>query len=148
MSSGEKIEQQMTTRCFGCGPDNPIGLKLRFQTEEESVVCHFNLSDLYAGYPGFMHGGVIFSVLDEAMGWAVYRLCSGILAITAKAEVRFLRPAPTGENLRVSAAVVSRERKLVTAKAAITRLNGTVVAESTATMVVSETDYPASSGIV
>jgi uncharacterized protein (TIGR00369 family) len=137
MSSGEKIDQQMTTRCFGCGPDNPIGLKLRFRPEGGMVVCDFNLSDLYAGYPGFMHGGVIFSVLDEAMGWAVYCLCSGTLAITAKAEVRFLRPAPTGENLRVTAEVVDRTRKLVTAKAAISRGNGVVVADSTATMVVS-----------
>jgi len=140
MSPGEKIEQQMTTRCFGCGPDNPIGLRLRFYPEGESVVCDFNLSDSYAGYPGFMHGGVIFSVLDEAMGWAVYYLCSGILAITAKAGVRFLRPVPTGEDLRVTAEVVSRTKKLVTAKAAICRSNGARLADSTATMVVSQID--------
>lgn len=136
MSSKDKIEQQVTTRCFGCGPDNPIGLKLRFRPEASTVVCDFNLNDLYAGYPGYMHGGVIFSVLDEAMGWAVYCLCSGTLAITAKAEVRYLRPAPTGENLRVTSEVTGRKRKVVTAKAAISRGNGTIVAESTATMVV------------
>lgn len=139
MSAREKIEQQMTTRCFGCGPDNPIGLKLRFRHEGESVLCDFNLGDAYAGYPGFTHGGIIFSILDEAMGWAVYYLCSGILAVTARAEVRFLRPVPTGEDLRVTAEVVSQTEKVVTVKAAISRGKDTLLAESTATMVVSET---------
>lgn len=57
--SAEKITQQSTNRCFGCGQENPIGLKLRFRREGDKVEAEFIPSDLYEGYLGYLHGGIM-----------------------------------------------------------------------------------------
>ncbi len=134
MLSEEKVQPQLTNRCFGCGPENPIGLKLHFRREGNKVETEFTPTEPYQGYPGYLHGGIVFAILDEAMGWAMYSL--GVLAITARAEVRFKRPALIGEPLLITATVIERRKKLITTKATITRKDGTVVAEGTASMMV------------
>jgi len=134
MLSEEKIQPQLTNRCFGCGQENPIGLKLRFRREGNKVETEFTPTEPYQGYPGYLHGGIVFAILDEAMGWAMYSL--GVLAITARAEVRFKRPALIGEPLLITATVIERRKKLITTRATITRKDGTVVAEGTASMMV------------
>ncbi len=62
--------------CFGCGHDNPQGMRLKFSLDEESrqAICHFKLSRKYTGPPGYAHGGIIATILDEAMG-KVSNLC-------------------------------------------------------------------------
>ena len=56
--------------CFVCGKDNPDGMRLRFTYDEErnSFVCQFRLGKRYTGPPGHCHGGIIATILDEAMG--------------------------------------------------------------------------------
>ena len=134
MLSEEKILPQLTNRCFGCGQENPIGLKLRFRREGNKVETEFTPTEPYQGYPGYLHGGIVFAILDEAMGWAMYSL--GILAITARAEVKFKRPALIGEPLLVTSTITEKTRRLLRARATITRKDGTVVAEGTASMMV------------
>src|SRR5882724_888114 len=57
-------------RCFGCGHDNPQGMRLKFSLDEKSrqAICYFKLSRKYTGPPGHAHGGIIATILDEAMG--------------------------------------------------------------------------------
>ena len=53
--------------CFVCGPDNPIGLKLDFTVEGERCHGEFTSAAEHAGFDGVTHGGIVFSVLDDAM---------------------------------------------------------------------------------
>jgi len=138
MSPEEKITPQFTNRCFGCGQENPIGLKLCFRSKGNQVETEFTPTGLYEGYPGYLHGGIICAILDEAMGWAAYHLSQGILAITARAEVKFKRPALTGEPLLITATITGKTRRLLRPRATISRKDGTVVAEGTAVMMVGE----------
>ena len=138
MPTKEKVTPQLTNRCFGCGPENPIGLKLRFRNKGNQVETEFTPTELYEGYPGYLHGGIICAILDEAMGWAAYHLSQGILAITARAEVRFKRPALIGEPLLITATLTHKTRRLLRAGATISRRDGTIVAEGTAVMIVDE----------
>jgi acyl-coenzyme A thioesterase PaaI-like protein len=55
--------------CFGCGPDSPAGLKLAFDAVGETVEASFTLSSQHSGAPAFAHGGIVMTVLDEAMAW-------------------------------------------------------------------------------
>src|SRR5512141_1815997 len=82
--------------CFGCGPDNPDGMHLQFELDEErqAFVCHVKLSDRYVGPPGHAHGGVIATILDEAMG-KVNKL-RHVIALTKEMTVEYLRPVPLG----------------------------------------------------
>ena len=140
MSSRDKIERQLTDKCFGCGQQNPIGLKLRFRTEGESVRAEFTPSGVHEGYPGYLHGGITCALLDEAMGWAAYNLSSGALAVTARVQIKFRRPLLIGESLTVAASITRKSTRHLWTKATIKRRDGKVAAEATAIMVISDSD--------
>lgn len=59
-------------RCFGCGPRNDSGLGLEFFAEpaEQRVVAEFTLGKAHSGAPMFVHGGLVMTLLDEAMAWS------------------------------------------------------------------------------
>lgn len=92
--------------CFGCGNENPDGLRLKFRFDEahERAICDFRMPKRYQGPPGHIHGGVIATILDEAMG-KVNKLRS-VIALTKKMEIEYMRPVPLGEKLTV----VGREK--------------------------------------
>lgn len=56
--------------CFGCGPANPHSLGLAFEAVGESVEARFCLGEQFSGAPAFVHGGIVMTVLDEAMAWS------------------------------------------------------------------------------
>jgi len=91
-------KQPNSRKCFVCGLQNPVGLKLVFyeDAEAEQVRAEFVVSDEYQGYPGVAHGGIISAVLDEIAGRAI--LLHGDdddLMATLRLTVRYRRPTPT-----------------------------------------------------
>jgi uncharacterized protein (TIGR00369 family) len=90
--------------CFGCGKDNREGMRLRFYFDANHAVCNFRLPKRYQGPPGHAHGGIIATILDEAMG-KVNKLRS-VIALTKTMNVEYLRPVPLGMPL----IAVGRER--------------------------------------
>jgi uncharacterized protein (TIGR00369 family) len=94
--------------CFGCGENNPDGMRLRFVYDEERdcFVCKFRLGRRYTGPPGHCHGGIIATILDEAMG-KVNKL-RHVIALTSEITVNYLKPVPLQKQLRVE----SREVKV------------------------------------
>lgn len=123
--------------CFGCGRDNPIGLKLSFQWDGKTARAEFTPTKLYQGWAGLVHGGIIMSILDEAMAYAA--LFEGINCITAKMQVKLSRLTPIDEPLIITASTIKKTRKLVESKAAISLKDGTLIAEGTATQFVVNT---------
>jgi uncharacterized protein (TIGR00369 family) len=94
--------------CFGCGKNNPEGMRLKFTYDEESdcFVCRFRLGKRFTGPPGHCHGGIIATILDEAMG-KVNKL-RHVIALTSEITVNYLKPVPLNKPLRVE----SREVKV------------------------------------
>ena len=123
--------------CFGCGRDNPIGLKLSFQWDGKTARAEFTPTKFYQGWSGLVHGGIIMSILDEAMAYAA--LFEGMNCVTAKMQVNLKRPASIDEPLIITASTVKKTRKLVEAKATISLADGTLIAEGTATQFVINT---------
>lgn len=113
--------------CFVCGPDNPIGLKLRFTKQGEGVRAEFMPSDLHVGYDGVVHGGIIAALIDDALAniWFV----RGEEALTAKIEVRFRQEVRPGDRLIISARPTGSKAGLQTASAEVIRTDGVIVAE-------------------
>ena len=96
-------------RCFGCGEANAAGLRLEFlQAEDGTVVCLPVVGSGFEGHPGLLHGGIIATLLDEAMSKAVR--ARGLTAMTRQMEVEFLRPVPSGTAIRIEGKVVARRR--------------------------------------
>ena len=118
--------------CYACGKENPIGLKLNFKQEGKTAKSEFTPSRLHQGWSGVVHGGIITTLLDEAMGYA--SIYQGICCVTAKMQVRLRRPALVDEPLIITGVVTKNERKLLETGATITLKDGTLVAEAKATM--------------
>jgi|SRR5271154_4075410 len=87
--------------CFACGTDNPEGMRLRFTYDEDRncFVCKLRLGERYSGPPGHCHGGIIATILDEAMG-KVNKL-RHVIALTSEITVNYLKPVPLKKPLRV-----------------------------------------------
>jgi uncharacterized protein (TIGR00369 family) len=118
--------------CFACGEKNPIGLKLKFRREGDGVGAEFTPGEVHQGWKEVVHGGIIVSILDEAMSYAT--LFNGVSTLTAKMQTRFKRPARIGEPLIVTARITKQTRRLVETKAEMHLRDGTPIADSTATM--------------
>jgi uncharacterized protein (TIGR00369 family) len=101
--------QLQKNHCFGCGTSNPDGMRLRFTYDEERgcFVCKFRLGKCYTGPPGHCHGGIIATILDEAMG-KVNKL-RNVVALTSEITVKYLKPVPLKQPLHVESREVSVE---------------------------------------
>jgi len=117
--------------CFACGQDNPIGLRLRFTVDGDSVRAEFTPGPQYQGYAGVLHGGIVAAVLDDAMA-NLFHL-RGQESVTARLEIRFRREAPVGQRLVVTARLTGERQRLFTAEAALTLPDGTPLAEAKGT---------------
>ena len=128
--------------CFGCGDDNPIGLHLRFAADGDSVRASFIAGPDHQGFGNIVHGGIISTVLDEAMAWATAH--AGFWAMTGEMRIRFRRPLNIGEPTIVSASVSgARGRLVTTASELVIESDGSPVATATATFVKVDADLEA-----
>ena len=121
--------------CFACGQNNPDGMRLRFKLDEprQRFVCQFRLSKRYTGPPGHCHGGIIATILDDAMG-KVNKLHQ-VIALTREMTVEYLKPVPLHQRLRVEGREVEvRGNKHINA-AEILNEKGEVLARSRGTFI-------------
>ncbi len=120
--------------CFGCGQNNPVGMKLDFRWDGHTARAEFTPNKYYQGWPDIIHGGIIACLLDEAMGWTT--LFAGMNCVNAKMEIRLRRTTMIDEPLVITGWIIERKKRLVRARAAISLVNGTPVAEAKATLYV------------
>jgi len=119
--------------CFVCGKNNPNGLKLNFEIDQDkkTLKTTFVASPTFQGWDGIVHGGIISTLLDEAMAKLIYEL--GYQAVTASLEIRFKNPAPILEPLLVHGEITEVSKRLIRAKAHIAKEDGTILATGTST---------------
>ena len=120
--------------CFGCGAANPHGLHLIFTPEADGVRAAFTPLPVHQGYEHVVHGGIISTLLDEAMAWAV--AAAGIWAVTGEMQVRFRRPLHVGEAVALHGAVTDIRTRAISAAGQVVReADGQVIATATAIFV-------------
>ena len=119
--------------CFVCGVNNPNGLQLSFEIDKErqTLKTTFVASPTFQGWDGIVHGGMIGTLLDEAMAKLVYEL--GYQAVTASLEIKFKKPAPILEPLNVYGQITEVSKRLLRAKAHVAKEDGTILATGTST---------------
>lgn len=100
--------------CFGCGPDNPIGLQIdRFERDDTTVRAWFTPRVDYRGFHGILHGGIVATALDEILAWTAI-LVGGTAAVTAKLDLRFRSPSPAEADYELVGRLVDqRGRRLM-----------------------------------
>jgi uncharacterized protein (TIGR00369 family) len=110
-------------------------MHLRFTHDKarKSFVCRFRLNARYTGPPGHAHGGIIATILDEAMG-KVNKLRQ-VIALTSEMTVNYLRPVPLNKPLRVESREVSVRRRRHVNIAEILNRKGQVLARGRAVFI-------------
>ena len=92
-------------QCFGCCPENPAGLGLRFVRESDwELSSGFSIGPQHESYPSVVHGGIAATVLDELMGNAL-AICRRRLCFTTGLRTRFIEPLRTGRRYRAVARI-------------------------------------------
>ena len=154
---GNPTIDERANHCFGCGPANPQGLQLSFITDTSNpeaitATCHFQLDRMHEGPPGYIHGGIVAALLDEAMSKLNRPL--NVLAMTRNMEIDYLRPVPLYKPLILISRHLSRPanadgvpgRKLFH-QAEIQHPDGTVLARAKGLFIVVDEKLLALAGI-
>jgi uncharacterized protein (TIGR00369 family) len=127
------VNLEVDRYCFACGIENPIGLKLVFETNHDGVVAYFIPTKEYQGYVNMLHGGIISTLLDEAMAQAV--ITKGRQAVTARMEVQFKKPIVIGELICLRGHVNREKGRLIETSSEIEQ-NGQITATATANFLI------------
>lgn len=118
--------------CFGCGADNPLGLKLSFEGDPENGIAwtEFQPLPFMAGGIGMMHGGFIALLLDEVSSKVLSVL--GKQGVTRNIEVSYEKPVALSRPIRVQAKLIQLEGRKHFIEAQILNPEGDVLAKSKA----------------
>jgi acyl-coenzyme A thioesterase PaaI-like protein len=111
--------------CFACGPDNPIGLRIRFDVDGDECTAEFTPNENHVGFSDTVHGGIIYTALDDVTANILYQ--QGRKAHTARCEIRYRQPARVGEALKIKGWIESERRRLVMLKGEIRRKSDDVL---------------------
>ena len=134
LAEAERIEVRDDHYCFGCGRLNPFGLKLTFFRSAESVLSPFTPEQRHEGYTGVVHGGIVTTVLDEVMAWALY--AQEIWAVTGDLKVRFRQPVTVGISTIAAAKIVSLRSRTVEVAGSLVEVGSErLLADATGTFV-------------
>jgi len=120
--------------CFVCGHANPIGLKLDFDYDDSAAWTWFDSPVCYEGYNGVIHGGIIATLLDEAMAKVI--LSKGLIAVTADMNIRYRKSLPVGQKVKVSGEITMMKSRTIHTKSLISDEQDIVYAEGTAVYIV------------
>ncbi|HOF87455.1 MAG TPA: PaaI family thioesterase [Armatimonadota bacterium] len=120
---GDRLHVEEHAGCVVCGAENAAGLQITYTTEAAgSVSALWRPGTRYEGFKGLVHGGMLATVLDEAMAKAVVSL--GLEALTGDLRVRFRQYVVPDEPLRITGWVVSHRGRLLKAEATVCTLAG------------------------
>ena len=110
--------------CFGCCPENPIGLHMEFYEDGDYIVSKWHPEKNYQGWVNTMHGGILSTLIDEVCGWVVTRKLQ-TSGYTVQLNVKFRKAVSTTEpELTIRAKVTKQVRNLVYINAEITNSKG------------------------
>lgn len=152
MQEVEKSLQEQyapSSACFGCGPANEKGLRIRSFVKGDEVVAEWKPEIYYEAFPGMLNGGIIGSLLDCHANWAAaWHLMKQEGAekppctVTADYAIKLLRPTPTNVTVELSASIVETKSDRAVVEAKLTA-NGKVCATCRGTFVAVKPGHPA-----
>jgi acyl-coenzyme A thioesterase PaaI-like protein len=150
-TTGQSLQERYAPgmKCFGCGPANERGLRIRSIPRGDEVVCEWQAEEHHEAFPGMLNGGIVGALLDCHSNWAAaWHLMRRAGAdappctVTADYAVKFLRPTPTDQPVTLSARVVESTDDRATVEATLTT-HGKVTATCRGTFVAVKPGHPA-----
>lgn len=135
--------------CFGCGPANAQGLRIRSLTEGDVVVAEWTPSSHHEAFPGMLSGGIVGTLLDCHSNWAAaHHLMQKTGAdeppctVTAEYSVKLRRPTPSSGPVKLTARIVESGEDRAVVEASL-EAGGKVCATCSGTFVAVKPGHPA-----
>ena len=128
------VKLELNNRCFGCGADNPIGLRMRIEREGDEWVSRMTVPENFQGWAHVAHGGFLCTVMDEVMAWAMRG--SAYRSVTARLNARFCKPVPVGSQITVRGRLVGRRGKVVRTEARVELEDGALAAQAEGSFII------------
>ena len=125
MSSDVSNDMEAATMCFACGKDNPIGLLIEFHYDGDICRAEFTPNENHVGWEDTVHGGIIYSALDDVTANVLYR--QGRKAHTARCEIRYREPLRVGETIRLKGWIEKEKGRLVVLRGSAIRIADSAV---------------------
>jgi len=137
--STHRTIDERANHCFGCGTENPQGLHLHFAVSDGShhevtATATVELTRIHEGPPGFIHGGIVATLMDEAMSKLNRPL--HVTAMTRHMEVDYLRPAPLNTPLTLTGRHIRRDGRKLFHSAELAGPDGKVLAKAKGVFIV------------
>ena len=118
--------------CFGCGDENPFGLRLDMTVTDGELKTNFTPMPHHQGWPGIVHGGVISALLYEVMENWVY--LNGIVTMMRSMNARLIAPAAVGQTISATSRLETREGREICVAAKL-ESDGKIIARGRASLV-------------
>jgi uncharacterized protein (TIGR00369 family) len=124
-------KQQNSRMCLVCGLKNPFGLHTSFyELDNREILAVFRPREEHQSYPGRLHGGIISTILDEAIGRAIMMHSdTEVWGVTVDLQVRFKKPVPLDEELRVVGRITKDNHRFFEGTGELLLSDGTIAAE-------------------
>ena len=100
--------------CFGCSPENPMGVKMEFYEDGDEIVSFWKPKPEYQGWLDSLHGGIQAVLLDEICAWVIVRKLQ-TTGVTSKMETRYRKSISTNDTLlEIRASIQEQKRNYYT----------------------------------
>ena len=151
MSNAESLQDRFAPKnqCFGCGPANEKGLRIKSRVEGDEVVAEFRPEPHHLAFPGVVNGGILGALLDCHSNWtAAHRLMidqkldAPPCTVTSEFAVKLKRPTPIDAVLKLRAKVKEAQGDRCVVEATV-EANGKITATCTGTFVSVKEGHPA-----
>ena len=119
--------------CFGCCPDNPLGVRMTFMEDGEDVVSFWKPGEHYQGWINTLHGGIIATLIDETAGWVVFRKLQ-TSGMTIHLDVHYRKAVMTTDGqIEIRGRIAELKRNMVFIDVVVKNSSGEVCSEGRAT---------------
>jgi len=124
-------KQPNSRMCLVCGLKNPFGLHTAFyELDNKELLAVFTPREVHQSYPGRLHGGIISTILDEAVGRAIMMHAEEeVWGVTIDLQVRFIKTVPLNQELRVIGRITKDSSRFFEGTGELLLEDGTVAAE-------------------
>ena len=143
-----EIPNMEQNTCFGCGPNNEHGLRMKFYGNDKMVYSEIILPEYMTGWKNITHGGILSTILDECMGRCAMLLLRKF-PFTKSMTIDYHKPVMAGEKLRVESEIkeqISDREVLVLGR--VLNAKGELSTSSTSIMYMVGTEFVKKLGIM